>query len=562
MPIPKPRDDEERDEFITRCMGDESMVTEYTGRGQRAAVCQSTWQQNNNSPNFIFFSINFTSLGRIEIINGVEHKVYPITMLVEGVHHGAVGNPTFYSAEILQRSATQWNGVPITVHHPQDTSGNYISANSPGVPHAGFIRNAFCEDGKLKAEACVDIAKATAIRPNIIDEVDAGGMEVSTGLYAGVEETAGQWNTEDFNDQVVSIDADHLALLPGQTGACSVDDGCGIRPHVGNEIEEKALSIQDYISSLDTEELEEYLKVNLIETEAGKDEMDRYDSLLIGKRIVANETSHDDTRGQLMQYVDTLDVRRNEPGDSYKINYVESVYQTYFIYREETETGTRLYKQLYSENNGRINIDPAKVEVFKKTDYLPVQGNSKGENQMANENPCCPDKVRALIANEHTTFTEAETEWLEGMNEDQLGHFEAMAEAAAKKVEVKVEPKVESKVEPKVNKEDTNTMEGFLSSAPPEFRRVINAGLRQLDKARSEMITTIMANDSNKFTDDQLKAMPDDTLAGIAVLSAKPAEIDPVDNPFAFLGRGGAGIVPNAGETEEEPYVPKTLTFN
>ena len=39
MPIPKPRSDESNDQFIDRCMGDKTMVEEYTDANQRMAVC-------------------------------------------------------------------------------------------------------------------------------------------------------------------------------------------------------------------------------------------------------------------------------------------------------------------------------------------------------------------------------------------------------------------------------------------------------------------------------------------------------------------------------------------
>jgi hypothetical protein len=39
MPIPQPRDTESQDEFISRCMSDEKMKSEYTDEAQRYAVC-------------------------------------------------------------------------------------------------------------------------------------------------------------------------------------------------------------------------------------------------------------------------------------------------------------------------------------------------------------------------------------------------------------------------------------------------------------------------------------------------------------------------------------------
>jgi len=48
MPIPKPRKDEEKDEFISRCMGDDVMVQEYPDRTQRIAVCYSSWRRRKD----------------------------------------------------------------------------------------------------------------------------------------------------------------------------------------------------------------------------------------------------------------------------------------------------------------------------------------------------------------------------------------------------------------------------------------------------------------------------------------------------------------------------------
>lgn len=39
MPIPKPRAGESENEFISRCMGDETMKGEFPDEDQRLAVC-------------------------------------------------------------------------------------------------------------------------------------------------------------------------------------------------------------------------------------------------------------------------------------------------------------------------------------------------------------------------------------------------------------------------------------------------------------------------------------------------------------------------------------------
>jgi len=45
MPLPKPRSDENKDDFISRCMADETMQEEYPDEAQRTAVCHSQWDK-------------------------------------------------------------------------------------------------------------------------------------------------------------------------------------------------------------------------------------------------------------------------------------------------------------------------------------------------------------------------------------------------------------------------------------------------------------------------------------------------------------------------------------
>lgn len=44
MPLPKPKTGESKDDFISRCMGDETMLGEYPDQEQRAGICYSQWE--------------------------------------------------------------------------------------------------------------------------------------------------------------------------------------------------------------------------------------------------------------------------------------------------------------------------------------------------------------------------------------------------------------------------------------------------------------------------------------------------------------------------------------
>jgi hypothetical protein len=48
MPIPKPNKSEEQNDFISRCMGNPTMVKDYEQK-QRAAICYSQWKKRQKA---------------------------------------------------------------------------------------------------------------------------------------------------------------------------------------------------------------------------------------------------------------------------------------------------------------------------------------------------------------------------------------------------------------------------------------------------------------------------------------------------------------------------------
>jgi len=49
MPLPTKRTEEPRSKFISRCMGDEMMNSEFKDPKQRAAVCNSQFERRKKS---------------------------------------------------------------------------------------------------------------------------------------------------------------------------------------------------------------------------------------------------------------------------------------------------------------------------------------------------------------------------------------------------------------------------------------------------------------------------------------------------------------------------------
>ena len=151
---------------------------------------------------------------------GKEFLVVPVIALTEGVHTGSAG-PALYLVDEFGKYIEAWNGSPLPVLHPQ-RNGIPISANSPEIiseQSVGWFFNAKLEDKKLKGELWIDTERAQRIAPEVIDLVQRGRLEVSTGLWSEDELTSGNWDGKDYDSIIRNIRPDHLALLPGGTGA-------------------------------------------------------------------------------------------------------------------------------------------------------------------------------------------------------------------------------------------------------------------------------------------------------------------------------------------------------
>lgn len=159
-------------------------------------------------------------------LEGRDHYVVPMVMLTEGVHAGNNG-PLLYQNEALTNSVPLWNGKPVVVYHP--LMGR---AGSPEVftkQRVGVVFNASVRNGQLLADAWLDVERLTSVAPKLAQQVIAGNkIEVSTGLQTAKTNLVGVHNGKSYGGVATTIMPDHLALLPGQVGACSIKDGCGM----------------------------------------------------------------------------------------------------------------------------------------------------------------------------------------------------------------------------------------------------------------------------------------------------------------------------------------------
>ena len=263
-----------------------------------------------------------TKMVRSESLDGLNYLVFPVVMMVEGVHVGSAG-PTFYSANKLAEHPDAWNAKPIVVYHP-DKNGVPVSACSKEIlekQSVGIILNAEFVENKLRAEAWINESKADKVFPGILAMLRSGSiMEVSIGHFTEDVEESGVWNNESYERRVTVIKPDHLALLPTEIGACSVQDGAGI-PRINKD-----------------------MRVN-------------------------QDVSHDEIRCLLYDALANAGVGRADV-------YLDAVYDDYIIYG--IYDSEKLWKRTYTMNNNTVELGQAE-EVRRLIEYVTV--NHKKETK-------------------------------------------------------------------------------------------------------------------------------------------------------------------------------------
>lgn len=450
---------------------------------------------------------------------GREHWIIPIVMMVEGVHHGSMG-PLYYPTDELARFTAAWNGRPVTIGHPADEQGEYVSANSPdgAVNAAGHIYNTHMDGGRLKAEAWVDPQRLTAEARAIIQ--DGRPLDVSVGVFTDQEETEGEWHGERYQAIARNYRPDHLALLPGGQGACSWDDGCGVRNQESN--------INDNNKQKGG---------NMKRKRNGSDTDKTVDLEQVVNRLTDNEAGFREISQNLQSKLDALD-------NDMRIHYLEEVYDDYLVYRvQNRESGeATLYRRDYQvANDGEISLDDNTVQVRKQVSYVEVNNSEnnttetndtnsinvkskKGGSKMT-RNKKTPCKIDALINNEATQFTEEDREWLESLEDDQLEKLSPVenektdpppADNKKEKEEDKPAASAEKQDEQKVTAEDIKAVlsnmeaEEFIGLLPKETGRQMRSGLQMYKSQRDKVIKEI--TDNSSFTAERLDDWSDEDL--------------------------------------------------
>jgi hypothetical protein len=177
--------------------------------------------------------INLLGKTRRASLHGREHIVAPLSLIVPGVLNGSKG-ALYYPPEEIGRDPTIWNHVPLVVYHP-NVGGQNVSARDPDVLNShgiGIILKTKVDNkGRLVAEGWFDVERCRKVDNRVLQSLEAGkAIELSTGLFTDNHPApqGSVHNGRSYQYIARNYRPDHLAILPDQKGACSLDDGCGV----------------------------------------------------------------------------------------------------------------------------------------------------------------------------------------------------------------------------------------------------------------------------------------------------------------------------------------------
>ena len=450
---------------------------------------------------FVALAIKSAVETRRETIADVEYCIVPAVAMKSGVL-----NNTLYTADEIKNFVNAWNGVPVPVGHPTE-NGMPVSANSPkweNKVNIGKVFNAQYERGKLKCELWLDINKADKLGfADVIKQFEDKGevMEISTGLYARIEAKSGVFNNQKYSAIAHDIRSDHIALLPNEEGACSIDDGCGA------------------------------LRTNETKPDCGCDGKKADKGLFAYLRNVfgfgINAISDNDLR-------QTLQSLMREGVVNGKSAWVMDVFSDdgYFVYED---TNGVLYRQDFKETGGTYSLgDNPAIAVVRQTEYVPISNaDNKGETTMSDKS----DVVAALIANNATRFTDDDKDSLMAMSDEML----------AKLSPADTEDKAASEAKLAINKSDSVDDGDKGTTLVGDDLALFNR-LKAEDEARQAEARELVVKHYS-LDKDVVAAMTIDAVQALAA-KAKPAA--------DYSGQAGSK---SASEVEANSYTPPAILF-
>lgn len=471
---------------------------------------------------------------RTEMHQGRRHLVVPVIMMVEGVHAGSHG-PLYHSIEELGRFPAAWNGIPVTIGHPE-IDGQNVSANQPSIIDSrtvGRIYNTHIYDNQLRAEAWIDEEKLSAISPQALSYLREGRpLEVSVGIFSDEDPTTGIWHDEPYVAIAKNHRPDHLALLPGSVGACSWADGCGVRTNEeGGDAEVNKDGCEGGKSKKKKKKDEEEEELGVMSEEepdalkemSGKSINDLPDSAFAYIESGGEKDESGKTTPRSLRHFPVHDA-------AHARNALARASQSPFGAKAmaKIKAACKKFGIQVSDNEEQVPPEePAADTVINAAVSEEVSNNldTGGTKEMPEEKkPCCPGKVEVLIQSKHSPYEEIDREWLLGLEESQIDRMiqtDGLLIAAAKKAEEV--PQVNEEQAVAALKETLSDPEKFIALLPPAIQEEMKSGMTLHREKRQKLMQIIIQANPKKFNEENLKGRTMDTLEElVSMIPEKP----------------------------------------
>ena len=173
---------------------------------------------------------------RRERRNGRDKIIVPSATLPDDV----IMNGVKYPADEIEKGYASLNGTLAPLGHPT-IEGMFVSASHPDGISIGWIgahnENVRRENGRVLLDKVIDVARAKESDGGraVLEAIEKGQpIHTSTGLWANMEDEEG----EGYKQVARNLEFDHDAILLGEQGAATPEQGVGMLVNSAGEVEE------------------------------------------------------------------------------------------------------------------------------------------------------------------------------------------------------------------------------------------------------------------------------------------------------------------------------------
>jgi hypothetical protein len=375
--------------------------------------------------------------------------------------------------------------------------GQFVSAGSPDVwdvERVGTTFNARVDGDALKLEAWVDpaaVERAGDDARAVMAAIEDGErVEVSTAAWVDEVPRMGALDGRKYEAVQINFQPDHMAILPmGQVGACSWEDGCGVRVNV--RIAEEAR--QPMVTNANTTDGTGVTLTDGTGTAVQP-------SILSPQPCdcgcherptkpgpAAQQTAGD--RGQALQ----IAIEQTLPDGVWAMVFDHDDDNVYFARDDEPGIRRRSFTE---DGEGTVTLGDDEDRVRPRTDFVAVQVAAE---QLKEDGEMADDKqpVAATLPPDTVEGDPPKTQ------ERQLANALAEVDHLRAQLAKRAEPETE---------------EDYIAQAPDKMRTVMFGLLKAQRRRELEQIEVIKGA-TDQWTEDELRAMDPDQLDKVASLA-------------------------------------------